>query len=340
MTSRCAINGVAADSAPRTGSRGRLSKFSPPHLRHRSINRRSTHLKNRQSVRSSTLSLTEIYANKSTQPKPWAWSRTKYGYDAWGNGIEGSGTDANPYRYAGERFDVDTGLIYLRARWYDPSVGRFVSSDTLEAGLAHPREANRYVYAESDPVDGRDPSGHLLDTGGTLTSLGAQAILTSTSTSVGARILLTVAVAAATAVTGILTNTQIEQARRERKYNAMRLQLQQGNNLHYWSKATGYIDPFSVEKPDIYGLLGALALACEVGGDCVDSTGVSFPGRLTGELRSAIIRMSKWVKSAQGPISGGIYTWHQEYVEDLRIATPSKRPRIDLEQVIGTNIRK
>ena len=83
-----------------------------------------------------------------------------YGYGAWGNLIESTGTDPNPYQFAGERFDVDTGLIYLRARWYDPSVGRFVARDSLEGRQNVPASLNRFVYAGDDPVNLMDRSGN------------------------------------------------------------------------------------------------------------------------------------------------------------------------------------
>ena len=58
----------------------------------------------------------------------------RYDYDAFGNELEvagnPSGTDANPFRYCGEYWDNETETYYLRARYYDPSIGRFLSEDT------------------------------------------------------------------------------------------------------------------------------------------------------------------------------------------------------------------
>jgi RHS repeat-associated protein len=53
-----------------------------------------------------------------------------YDYDAFGNEENPSTTDANPFRYAGEYYDIETGTHYLRARYYDPVLGRFTSEDT------------------------------------------------------------------------------------------------------------------------------------------------------------------------------------------------------------------
>jgi RHS repeat-associated protein len=54
-----------------------------------------------------------------------------YTYDAWGNILAQSGTFAkeNPYRYAGYRYDQETGLYYLMARYYNPQNGNFLSMD-------------------------------------------------------------------------------------------------------------------------------------------------------------------------------------------------------------------
>src|SRR5690606_2244459 len=59
-----------------------------------------------------------------------------YTYDIWGNTIDqtvnANGGVDNLFRYSGEYWDETTGLQYLRARWYDPSLGRFINEDTYE----------------------------------------------------------------------------------------------------------------------------------------------------------------------------------------------------------------
>ena len=52
-----------------------------------------------------------------------------YAYDAFGNEISPGETDTNPFRYCGEYFDNETGSIYLRARYYEPETGRFMTED-------------------------------------------------------------------------------------------------------------------------------------------------------------------------------------------------------------------
>ena len=62
-------------------------------------------------------------------------------------------SDTNPFRYAGEYLDKETGDIYLRARYYDPSIGRFISEDPIKDGT------NWYVYCSNNPIAFVDPSG-------------------------------------------------------------------------------------------------------------------------------------------------------------------------------------
>jgi RHS repeat-associated protein len=58
-----------------------------------------------------------------------------------------------------ERFDPETGLQYLHARYYDPLLGRFLSPDTWDPVLPGV-DINRYAYSLNDPINMSDPSGH------------------------------------------------------------------------------------------------------------------------------------------------------------------------------------
>jgi RHS repeat-associated protein len=77
-----------------------------------------------------------------------------YDYDGFGNLIGSAGTTPNVYRYQGEALDAETGLYCLRARYYDPVAGRFLTVDPLADEGQHP-----YEYAGADPVNGHDPTG-------------------------------------------------------------------------------------------------------------------------------------------------------------------------------------
>ncbi|WVT77631.1 RHS repeat-associated core domain-containing protein (plasmid) [Sinorhizobium chiapasense] len=61
--------------------------------------------------------------------------------------------------YIGERFDPETGLQYLNARYYDPKFGRFISPDDWDPTKPGV-DTNRYAYAGNDPVNSSDPNGH------------------------------------------------------------------------------------------------------------------------------------------------------------------------------------
>ena len=89
-------------------------------------------------------------------------SVVKYKYDAWGNIISQTGGDLaeiNPYRYRGYRYDVETGWYYLQSRFYDPAIGRFISSDGLFGKTGNLSTHNMYVYCVNNPVMHSDISG-------------------------------------------------------------------------------------------------------------------------------------------------------------------------------------
>ncbi len=74
-------------------------------------------------------------------------------YDSFGNVTSGSAPSR--YTYTGREIDVDTGLMFYRARWYDSQQGRFISEDPigLDGGI------NTYAYVGNDPLSFVDPSG-------------------------------------------------------------------------------------------------------------------------------------------------------------------------------------
>jgi len=77
-----------------------------------------------------------------------------YGYDAYGNVTSTTGSLANPFRYAGEFLDSESGYEYLRARYYDPATLQFVQRDPVGSITKEP-----YAYAYDDPTNLSDPSG-------------------------------------------------------------------------------------------------------------------------------------------------------------------------------------
>ncbi|EOR07620.1 RHS repeat-associated core domain-containing protein [Acinetobacter genomosp. 15BJ] len=81
-----------------------------------------------------------------------------YSYTPYGQEIESShfyvDIDINPFRYTTEYTDLESSLIYLRARYYHPDIKRFMSRDTAQL-------INRYNYANGNPIMANDPSGNL-----------------------------------------------------------------------------------------------------------------------------------------------------------------------------------
>ena len=63
------------------------------------------------------------------------------------------------FAYNGEYYNAVTGMIYLRARFYEPEMNRFAQKDTLRGSIADPVSLNRYLYCQSDPVNFADYNG-------------------------------------------------------------------------------------------------------------------------------------------------------------------------------------
>lgn len=99
----------------------------------------------------------------------------KYVYDAFGNLISSVGSTKNDFLFCGEQFDPVTGLYYLRARYMNPSVGRFITMDSYEGSIDDPVSLHKYLYADANPVSNSDPSGYftLIDSEATTGIQGA-----------------------------------------------------------------------------------------------------------------------------------------------------------------------
>ena len=83
-----------------------------------------------------------------------------YDFDAFGNLVFQTGTTENSFLFTGERFDANTGFYHLRARFMDPSVGRFISMDEWAGMLTNPVTMHSYIYANANPVVFVDPTGY------------------------------------------------------------------------------------------------------------------------------------------------------------------------------------
>jgi RHS repeat-associated protein len=83
----------------------------------------------------------------------------QYSYSAYGSLLPPSGSLGNSYLFAGEQRDEESALYYLRARYYDPAISRFLSGDPLDGDQSIPLSLNKYLYAYGNPVNLTDPSG-------------------------------------------------------------------------------------------------------------------------------------------------------------------------------------
>lgn len=104
----------------------------------------------------STRALTDINGNIVTDQT--------FAYTAFGELIDADGSDysglaATNYLYTGQQYDSATDLYSLRARYYDPSDGRFLKRDTWAFNFKKPVELNRYLYTANNPINLVDPSG-------------------------------------------------------------------------------------------------------------------------------------------------------------------------------------
>jgi RHS repeat-associated protein len=92
-----------------------------------------------------------------------------YAYNAYGVRISASNLTSlataalTSLLYSGEQTDK-SGMQYLRARYYRPDVGRFISFDSYAGRKGDPQSLHKYLYAHANPVMGIDPSGYIIFT--------------------------------------------------------------------------------------------------------------------------------------------------------------------------------
>ena len=91
----------------------------------------------------------------------------KYTYDAWGNTVTevldcnaNAIAELNPFRYRGYYYDIETELYFLKSRYYDPELGRFMTID--DVSYLDPdtiNGLNLYAYCGNNPVVNKDTNG-------------------------------------------------------------------------------------------------------------------------------------------------------------------------------------
>jgi RHS repeat-associated protein len=109
----------------------------------------------------------------------------KYEYDAWGNHTvteysEDNIGALNPIRYRGYYYDQETGLYYLKSRYYDPDTGRFINADdpsVLDLTSGELNGYNLYAYCYNNPVNNVDHSGRFAIIATLLLAIGVAALV-------------------------------------------------------------------------------------------------------------------------------------------------------------------
>jgi RHS repeat-associated protein len=88
-----------------------------------------------------------------------------YTYSTYGEIVSTTGSlastlgIANPYRYRGYRFDMETGYYYLQSRYYDPQIGRFINADSASDNNSVFIGQNLYAYCANNPIIYSDANG-------------------------------------------------------------------------------------------------------------------------------------------------------------------------------------
>ena len=96
-------------------------------------------------------------------------------YDAFGAVRSQSGTQL-AFGFAGEQRDAESGLVYLRARYYDPQTGRFLTKDPVRGSVRRPARQHAYVYGLNNPLRYRDPSGREAEPAGGTTAPSPESV--------------------------------------------------------------------------------------------------------------------------------------------------------------------
>ena len=90
-------------------------------------------------------------------------------YHPWGGTRYTYGTTPTDRQFTGQINDVEIGLYFYNARYYDPYLNRFIGPDTIIPDPANPQDLNRYSYARNNPLRYTDPTGHIANNPNELT---------------------------------------------------------------------------------------------------------------------------------------------------------------------------
>ena len=77
--------------------------------------------------------------------------------------VDGTPSYSENYKFTGKPVSQTTGLYYDYQRWYDPTIGRFISQDPFAGHLSDPQSLNPYAYASNAPTTNIDPTGLIFE---------------------------------------------------------------------------------------------------------------------------------------------------------------------------------
>ncbi len=246
-----------------------------------------------------------------------------YTYTAFGEIVSHLGADGQPYLFAGEQFDQNSGLYYNRARWLDVGVGRFVSEDPFSGKIEKPLTLNPFSFALSDPVNFTDPTGEFAFAATAAVNVAVRAPVSFALLNTFFALLAVCAVANATSEGGGCTPR-----------GGMRIQLQE-KSINIDSSAIPPSGPFGVTALQVRTSMFALNTRVVAG-----VTPFPFPSRLHPQLAGAIARTSQWISGAVaggGVVSVGRVNVHRQNFHDSKTR---KTYRLDLENLSGHNLRR
>ena len=111
-------------------------------------------------------------ANAQATTGPPASITDTYDYDAYGQLLAQTGSTPNNYRYTGQAWDPALGMYHLRARYYQPGLGRFWTMDSFEGDNDQPASLHKFLYCMANSANRFDPTGHNADGASTEASVG------------------------------------------------------------------------------------------------------------------------------------------------------------------------
>ncbi len=244
--------------------------------------------------------------------------------------IASTGSTPNEFLFA--RYQIDaatTGLIYLATRYYNAATGVFSSRDANDGSTSNPISLNHYLYADADPVDNVDPSGHGISADVTVSanlsfSIDAFASIPSLAVLATSATLACSLIHVGSLLDGMLgTNFADNAACGDAQ---MRIQLQEGF-VHTFSIPIHAPAPVGVSTFQVRTTMQTLYSTYKVAAPW-------YPTNLEPNLVSAIIDISKYISNF--PPLG---TRTNATIRTVQWTDRRRNFRLDLENLRGWNLR-